>query len=43
MYPPSTIDPAIRAVRYDFDGIEDPIRAHSIARLAHALYLARTP
>jgi hypothetical protein len=42
IYPPSTINPAIRAVRYDFYGVQNPIRAHSIARLAEGLYEART-
>ncbi|SAK79525.1 hypothetical protein AWB79_05048 [Caballeronia hypogeia] len=42
IYPPSTINPAIRAVRYNFYGIHNPIRAHSIARLTEGLYEART-
>jgi pimeloyl-ACP methyl ester carboxylesterase len=38
--PPSMMNPAVRAVRYSFEGIRDPIYAHNIGRFAKALYLS---
>jgi hypothetical protein len=38
--PPSMMNPAVRAVRYNFEGIRDPIYAHNIGRFAEALYLS---
>jgi hypothetical protein len=36
--PPSKMNPAVRAVRYNFMGRVLPIRAHNMAKLAQALY-----
>jgi hypothetical protein len=37
-YPPSVSNPTVRAIRYNFEGIQNPITAHSISRLACGLY-----
>jgi hypothetical protein len=41
--PTSVVNPAVRAVRYNFEGRVNSIRAHGIARLAEDLYNDRTP
>jgi hypothetical protein len=41
VYPPSTNNPTVRAVRYNFDGVANPVSAHSMARLACELYSRR--
>ena len=41
IYPPSTSNPTVRAVRYNFEGITNPVTAHSIPKLACALFAHR--
>jgi pimeloyl-ACP methyl ester carboxylesterase len=42
-YPPSTVDPAVRSVRYRVLSTEDGIRSHSLTDLACALYAKANP
>jgi pimeloyl-ACP methyl ester carboxylesterase len=39
--PPSVDDPTIRTVRYDFDGLQNPISAHALGPFACHLYALR--
>jgi len=41
IYPPSVSNPTVRAVRYNFDGVTNPVSAHSMPKLACALYARR--